>query len=126
MKPSELADHRGRYILDADGNPQPEPNLVKWAKWYGKYKRQIAQDYVGKVHISTIFLALDQSFPFFSPQRPILWETMIFDADHGEHDCYIQRYTSLEDALAGHKKAVEMVKNTNQRRTDAHPDQAAR
>lgn len=97
----------GRYILDANGNPKPEPNLLKWARWYGTHKRHIADDYIGKIHVSTIFLALDQRE---NPASPVLWETMIFDPDHGEHDCYIERYTSREAALAGHKKALEMVR----------------
>ena len=39
--------------------------------------------------------------------KPILWETMIFG---GEHNEYQGRYTTYEDAIEGHKKAIELVK----------------
>lgn len=32
----------GRYVLDADGNPVPEPDLMKWAEWMEKAERHVA------------------------------------------------------------------------------------
>ena len=37
---------------------------------------------------------------------PLLFETMIFG---GEHDQFQERYSTWEEAMAGHKKAVELV-----------------
>lgn len=95
----------GKYILDTDGNPKLEPDLLKWAQWYESHERHVAEDYVGNVRVSTIFLGLDSAF--FSWESPLLWETMIFG---GEHDTYQERYRSREDAIAGHAKALELVK----------------
>lgn len=102
---------RGRYILDKDGNPLLEPDLVKWAMWLehshvspDKDNRIVERDHIGDVRVSTVFLGLDYNF---GEGPPVLWETMIFG---GEHDQYTRRYDSRTDALAGHVKAVELVK----------------
>ena len=105
----------GQYILDEDGNPVPEPDTIKWAMWFershlskGKDNRMIAKDSIGNAVVSTIFLGLDSRFPT-DEGPPVLWETMIF---RGEHDQWMNRYTSRADAVAGHKVAVEMVKGS--------------
>lgn len=66
------------YILDAQGNPVPELDLMKWAAWYEKssrppFARRVAWDKNKRVEISTVFLALDHSFRPDGP--PVLWET---------------------------------------------------
>lgn len=111
----------GQYILDEDGNPRPEPDLLKWAMWLeyshlskGKDNRIVQQDWietsVGKVHVSTVFLGLDHNNGGYYGPDPILWETMIF---HGEHDQYMNRYSSKDAAIVGHMAAVEMVKQSD-------------
>lgn len=94
------------YILDEDGNPVPEDDVLKWAKWFEKNDRKLARDEVEGITISTVFLGIDHGF--FTSQ-PMLWETMIFG---GEHDEYQKRYFTKVGALAGHAKAVEMVKQS--------------
>lgn len=103
----------GEYILDENGEPQPEPDSLKWAMWYehsheskGKDNRIVQQDRIGEVLVSTIFLGLDQTFGLV-PGPPTLWETMIF---RGEHDGWQRRYLTRDQALGGHAEAVEMVK----------------
>jgi hypothetical protein len=100
----------GQYILDKDGNPVPERNFLKWAMWLefshlspDKDNRIIAKDYIGEVHISTVFLGLDHGW---DGGKPLLWETMIFG---GDHDSYQRRYTSREDAEEGHRAAIRLV-----------------
>jgi hypothetical protein len=95
-----------KYILDEQGNPKEEPNLIKWAKWMETAKRHVALDKIGKVKISTVFLGLDHNF---GAGKPLIYETMIFG---GKHDQYQERYYTKEEALEGHKKAVELVKNS--------------
>jgi hypothetical protein len=93
-------------MLDPDGRPVPEPDLLKWAMWFGHshQSRILQQDHIGDAFVSTVFLGLDHSF---SEGPPVLWETMIFG---GEHSDWMRRYTSGDDAIAGHMEAVEMVK----------------
>ena len=69
----------GHYILDADGNPRPEPDVIKWATWFEKGNRIVKQDQIGEVWVSTVFLGLDHDFTGKGP--PILWETMTFRGD---------------------------------------------
>ena len=46
-----------KYILDDQGNPMPEPDLHKWARWFeqGEF-RIVAKTQVGKYSVSTVFL----------------------------------------------------------------------
>lgn len=95
-----------QYILDDEGRPVLEPDVLKWALWFERSRKQriVRQNHIGKVLVSTVFLGLDHSF---RGKIPVLWETMIFD---GKHDGYQKRYKSKEEALAGHEAAVRMVK----------------
>ena len=54
--------------------------------------------------VSTVFLGIDHSF---GEGPPILWETMIFD---GPHDQFQERYTSKEEAIAGHERAMLLAR----------------
>jgi hypothetical protein len=66
-------------------------------------KRQIALDTYKDVMVSTVFLGMDHGY---NSDKPILFETMIFG---GEHDEYQERYATYEEALAGHKRAMEII-----------------
>ncbi len=93
------------YILNKNNKPIPKPALDASA-WLQKndHRRIVKQDQVGDIFISTVFLGLDHAWD--KAQGPILWETMIFG---GEHDEYQERYTSHEDALEGHEKALTLI-----------------
>jgi hypothetical protein len=92
-----------KYILDGR-NAKPEPDLMKWAKWFEKADRHVAKDKIGDVRISTVFLGLDHSF---GHGDPMLFESMIFG---GSLDGEQNRYSTWEQAEAGHKEFVERVK----------------
>jgi len=94
------------YILDDNGNPVPEPDTIRWAKWFENNGRHIGCDNIGDIRISTVFLGIDHSF---DDGPPVLWETMIFG---GKHDQYQERYRSREDAIAGHARSVFMVRES--------------
>jgi hypothetical protein len=96
-----------KYILQEDGTPALEPDLMKWAQWMETTDRHVAQDFLpGKVRVSTVFLGLDHNF-CFDGGPPILFETMIFG---GQHDMYQYRYFTREEAIAGHAKALALAK----------------
>lgn len=95
-----------KYILDEDGKPQPEPDLLKWAKWYETADRRLARTRLDRNHyVSTVFLGLDHSFAMDGP--PILWETLGFS---GHESLAMVRYATREQALAGHELMVEKIK----------------
>lgn len=95
------------YVLDEHGNPKQVSNLTIWAKLFESQDRILTRDEVSGALVSTIFLGCDHSQS--KDREPILWETMIFG---GEHDQFLTRYTTREEALAGHADAVKMVSQT--------------
>ncbi len=97
-----------KYILNNNGEPIEETDLLAWAEWFVTADRYIACDKIGKVRVSTVFLGLDHSFSMEN-HNPILFETMIFN---GEHDQYQERYINRIAAQAGHDRAVAMVKDS--------------
>lgn len=94
-----------RYVLDALGDPKPEPDLLTWAHWYEQAVDSdtlaVSKTHISDVTVSTIFLALDKRLG--CPGAPILWETMIFG---GEHDERTWRYTSRGAAQLHHAQIV--------------------
>jgi hypothetical protein len=93
-----------KYILDAANRPVPCDDLNVWGQWFATADRTVARTEVAGAQVSTVFLGFDHGFG--ATAMPVLWETMIFG---GPHDDWQERYTSHEDALAGHARAVEMA-----------------
>ena len=97
------------YILDENKKPIPEDDIPTWGKWFEEdtSRGRVALDIIQETHVkvSTVFLGLDHSF---GSGDPILWETMIFG---GVNDGYQDRYSSHEDAVRGHAKALEIAKS---------------
>ena len=91
------------YILE--GKEAKPVDLITWAKWFEAADRHVAKTAVNDdINVSTVFLGLDHSF---GDGLPLLYETMIFG---GEHDQYQARYSTWEQAKAGHERAVEMTR----------------
>ena len=93
----------GKYVLDAAGNPKPEPDLMAWSKWFEKGDRVVAKTSVGEAEVSTVFLGLDHSF---GGSAPLLYETMVFG---GPFDGEQERYATKDQAQAGHAEWVAKV-----------------
>lgn len=109
---------KGKYILDKEGEPVEETDLLKWAKWFedtfsqDPNPRIVARTIIGKYTVSTVFLAVDYSFT--DSRKPVLFETMVFNEENREcgenFDINIERYSTKKEALAGHDKIVGIVK----------------
>lgn len=93
------------YILDENNKPVKATSIMEAADWMEKNpeRKAVKQEHIGDIFISTVFLGLDHAW---NSDIPVLWETMIFG---GEHDQYQDRYTSVEDALEGHKTALTLI-----------------
>lgn len=93
------------WILDGAGTPVREPDLLKWAQWFGTNERTVAYDTIGESNVSTVFLGLDHTF---DGGAPILWETMVFGGKLNEEQdrCSGNR----EQAEAMHAKMISRVK----------------
>jgi len=115
------------YILDEQGNPVPEPDTIKWGKWYQTAERHVGDNDCGDIRVSTVFL----SIPHVSlhSDAPMLYETMVFadetilqrllelsESDDrsiiskvlGGVDIQI-RYATKEEALQGHAKMCSFI-----------------
>ena len=96
-----------KYIL-AGHTPVPCDDLHEWAKAYEANDRRVAWTALEKFDVSTVFLGIDHNFGGDGP--PILFETMVFRAGESS-DIDMDRYSTWEEAEAGHAKMVEKVLN---------------
>lgn len=96
-----------KYILDADGNPVPEPDVIAWANWFEKADYRVASSRCNDgTIVSTVFLGLDHNF---MGGEPLLWETMTFPPSHTAWDGFQLRYSTREHALEAHKMVVTAI-----------------
>ena len=65
-------------------------------------KRRIGYDEVGNYRVSTVELPSDHGFG----GTPLWFETMIFPMENYIEE-YCERYTTEEEAIAGHAVAIE-------------------
>jgi hypothetical protein len=98
-----------RISIDHD-SPEGKAKMIEiWSREY----RRVAQDYVGDIHVSTVFLAIDHGFLDWREEgpgyKPILFETMVFGYSDDEE--FQWRYRTEKDAAAGHAIIVEAVQN---------------
>lgn len=92
-----------RYTLDSNGTPVFEPDAEKWNAWLRTADLHVADETIGGVRISTLFLALH-----LDDGQPALWETAVIG---GQFDQVRDRCTgSREQAQTMHGKMVERVK----------------
>src|SRR5271157_1791088 len=92
------------YSLDDDGNPVAIHDIKEWVAAFQKINRRVAEVFVRKSRISTVFLGLDNNYR--GGGGPVLWETMIFG---GKFDGEQWRYRTRHEALEGHVAAVRKV-----------------
>ena len=94
----------GRYKLIGH-TPVEVDDLMEWADEVENTNHCVQRDEIDGVTVSTVFLTLDHSF---GQGSPLLFETMIFG---GFHDGYQERYTTWDEAVEGHQKALGLVKS---------------
>jgi len=92
-----------KYVLDGK-YPRKVEDLLEWAKLFETTDRIVAEDWIGDVRISTIFMGLDHRF---GAGPPLLFETMIFEGDKD----YQTRCTTWVQAEAMHVKAVAFARS---------------
>jgi len=103
---------RSTQYFDRNGN---RLQLMDWAKKCEDDEyRKVKQDKIGKYFISTIWFGLNMNF--FSNQEPLIFETMIFLDDDDQLDefyLYQEEYSTEQQALEGHERAVKLVRDGN-------------
>lgn len=91
------------YILKED-KTYKLCNPEDWANQFKTINRRVDEDIVNNCFISTVWLGLDHNN---FGRKPLVFETMVFDEKND--DVYCERYTSWNEAVEGHKKAVQWV-----------------
>jgi len=87
-----------------------EITLEQWSKLLGdaEYKRVAIDTFPSGRWVSTVWLGLDHAW--LLDDGPILiFETMVFDGS-SMADEFMERYSTEEQALEGHKRIVQMVR----------------
>jgi len=75
-------------------------SIEEWGKWFeNSDKRRVAEEKHGDIRVSTVFLGLNHRY---GNGPPLLFETLIFGGAHNEE---MWRYTTWDEAVAGHQHA---------------------
>lgn len=102
------------YKLDEEHNVIPlegENAGLEWAKAFENTSRVVKQDTVGKYWVSTVFLGLDHRMSGLETGKPLIFETMVFSADRKESEFDIERWSTWDEAVAGHEAMVKKWKD---------------
>ena len=93
----------GKYKLEGH-KVVPCYDLIEWATWLETADRFVGEHVFKDIRVSTVFLGLDFGFP---PGGPIhVFETII---SGGHYNGYCDRYSTWEEAEAGHQAACELA-----------------
>lgn len=80
-------------------------NLISGDMWPSHEDRRVARTKIDDdVSVSTVHLVLDHGF---GDGPPLIFETMVFGGDH-DQDCW--RYSTEEQAQAGHDAVVAWLR----------------
>jgi hypothetical protein len=117
---------RPRYYILEGHEARPVDTVEEWARWFEgslaldgvearrKDKRRVDFTDLGYCTVSTVFLGVDHAF-WGGP--PILFETMVFAPPEGgttfpeEWDGRQRRYTTWDEAVAGHDEMVAELRS---------------
>src|SRR5579863_7102806 len=101
----------GTYYLNEDKSITP-CDIMKWSKQFSSMsdnnERHVGDDLIGDIRVSTVWLGADQGG---IDGKPLLFETMVFPSKHSPRDIYYGRYSTWNEAVEGHKKAMQWVKD---------------
>lgn len=110
-----MPEKKNLYYILSGQEPVPCNDWLHFGEWMfrdGIEHRRIAETVFDEhdknqkqVRISTVFLGLDHA-GYFSDIKQ-LFETQVFG---GERDGYIKRYATWQEAEAGHRQVVSMLK----------------
>lgn len=108
-KIKKFMEEKINYILDKDKNVIPA-TVIEWGEFFEKNRseRIVRQEEIMGKRISTVFIGIDLGY--FN-DRPLIFETMVFDPADSGHDIYCTRYSTWQQAEEGHIEAVNWVLN---------------
>ena len=86
----------------------------KWSEIFAGRDRFLAGERIveKRVRVSTVWIGTAWLLEDLEGQRPLIFETMVFeDADDAWDDLGCWRWASREEALNGHAKIVDDIRN---------------
>lgn len=92
-------------FFDRDGKPITRDEWGQLCEDYD-YRRVAIVD-LGERLISTVWMGIDHNV---GKGKPIIFETVVF-GDAFADDVYCERYSTLEEAKAGHDRIVSQVRS---------------
>ena len=85
--------------------------IHEWGRFREKEENKILkQEYIDNYFISTVFVGVQLNICFEKEEKPHVFETMVFKDDSGI-DIYCDTYPTYKEAIAGHEKALQWVKD---------------
>lgn len=88
----------------------PVDDVIEWGAWMEETRendgRRVGSDNVNGHWVSTVFLGVDHQY---GDGPPLVFETMVFPSEENMREEYMERYSTLEEAEAGHARAVQGV-----------------
>ncbi len=107
-----IKNWRGTYRLDENKNAIP-CSTIEWGDQIEEMSmagtKHVAEETICGKWISTVWLGLTRGFD--DNEKPLLYETMIHDKEKDEWLDYEERYSTWDEAVKGHEKAVQWVKD---------------
>ena len=95
------------YLLNKDRSVTP-CGADEWTANHRPHKVAHWSMTNGDVEISTVFLGLNHAF---HSGPPLIFETMVFTDVYPEINEDMHRYSTWDQALAGHKEMIDMVES---------------
>lgn len=100
------------YYYDKEGK---KIDMMEWCKLFEDFNYKVVQQDKlpnGKF-VSTVWLGLDHQF---GNGPPLIFETMIFPKKGSVDEEYCERYSTLEEAIKGHRKALEIAQTETEKK----------
>jgi hypothetical protein len=90
-------------FYDPDGQPCSLRQYVEYTETRG---RVMIHAWPNRTHVSTVYLGIDHGWGH--TERPLIYETMVFGPDGipEAYEDFTRRYSTFEEALAGHAEVV--------------------
>lgn len=99
------------YILNENNEVIPA-TVMEWGAFFEK-DRHVADTTIAEkddTRVSTVFLGLDHGWSRNPDQPPVVFEAMVF-SNNPDIDEYQERYSTYNEALGGHNRIVQFIKN---------------
>lgn len=88
---------------DKNGTPLTPDEYVALLTREGQDYRRVAETTLAKAWVSTVWLGINHQY---GSGPPLIFETMVFPNADNLTEEYCDRYSTLQEALEGHQKAV--------------------